>query len=397
MRLTAFNGCTTLAPVTVTPEFGARQLFLQCYGTEPAGVWHAPGRVNFIGEHTDYNGGFALPFAIRAGVFVAAAARDDGLVALSSRQYGGAAVTVPVAALAPGRVDGWAAYPAGVVWALKSAGYQAGGVSMAVDADLPAGAGLSSSAALTSAAGLAVSDLYRLTLPPKELAAIGRRAENDFAGVPTGIMDQLAVLLGAAGQALLLDCRAGTATPVPLEPAAAGLAVLIIDTRVHHELADGGYGARRRDCEDAARALGVRWLRDVTDASAADLLADPVLRRRARHVISENGRVLETAELLRTGQLDKAGPLLTSSHESLRHDFEVSWPEADAAVQAAIEAGASGARMTGGGFGGSVIALAPAGTADDVAAAVVTRFTRLGWRAPSITNALPSPGARRLR
>ena len=245
---------------------GARQLFLECYGSEPAGVWHAPGRVNFIGEHTDYNDGFALPFAISTGVLVAAAARQDGMVALASRQYGGGAVTVPVASLAPGGVHGWAAYPAGVVWALTSAGYLSAGVSLAVDADLAAGAGLSSSAALASAAGLAVSDLYQLALPRTELAAIGRRAENDFVGAPTGIMDQLAVLLGEAGQALLLDCRAGTATLVPLDPAAAGLALLIIDTRVGHALTDGRYAARRRSCEDAARALGVTSLRDVTDA-----------------------------------------------------------------------------------------------------------------------------------
>ena len=234
-------------------------------------------------------------------------------------------------------------------------------------------------------------------LPRTELAAMGRRAENDFVGAPTGIMDQLAVLLGEAGQALLLDCRAGTATPVPLDPARAGMALLIIDTRVRHELTDGGYGARRRACEDAAHALGAASLRDVDDASAVGLLADPLLRRRARHVLSENGRVLETAGLLRAGQLSQVGPLLTASHDSLRDDFEVSWPEADTTVQIALEAGATGARMTGGGFGGSVIALIPAAVAQDVAAAVAGRFARLGWQAPSITQTKPSPGARRLR
>ena len=376
---------------------GARQLFLQCYGTEPDGIWHAPGRVNFIGEHTDYNDGFALPFAIGSGVCVAAAARQDGMVALSSRQYGGSVVTVPVASLAPDRVHGWAAYPAGVVWALTSAGYLSAGVSLAVDADLAAGAGLSSSAALASAAGLAVSDLYRLALPRTELAAMGRRAENDFVGAPTGIMDQLAVLLGEAGQALLLDCRAGTATLVPLDPAAAGQALLIIDTRVGHALSDGRYAARRRSCEDAARALGVTSLRDITDGRAAALLADPLLRRRARHVVSENARVLETAALLRAGQLARVGPLLTASHDSLRDDFEVSWPEADATVQAVIEAGATGARMTGGGFGGSVIALVPADRDEAVRAAVAETFARQGWTAPGFSDAVPSAGARRIR
>jgi galactokinase len=353
--------------------------------------------VNFIGEHTDYCEGFALPFAISAGVYVAAATRDDGVLALSSRQHAGAMLRLPLAALAPGRLDGWAAYPAGVAWALLSDGYCVGGASLAIDADLPAGAGLSSSAALECAVGLALADLYRLAMPRAELAALGRRAENDFVGVPTGLMDQLAVLLGQAGHALLLDCRTGTGSAVPLDTATAGLVLLAIDTRVQHRLADGGYGARRRACGDAARILGARSLRDTTDVSVLDRLSDPVLRRRARHVITENRRVLDTAELLRAGQLSRVGPLLTASHASLRDDFAVSWPEADVAVEAAIEAGAHGARMTGGGFGGSVIALAPTAAAAGVAATVAARFARKGWRAPAITSTQPAPGARRLR
>jgi galactokinase len=384
-------------PLTTTgAELGAARLFADRYGSRPEGVWRAPGRANFIGEHTDYNEGFALPFAIGAGVCVAAATRDDGIIAMSSRQHGAAVVTVPLAALAPGRARGWAAYPAGVAWALLSAGHQVGGASLAIDADLAAGAGLSSSAALECAVGLALAGLYQLAVPRAELAALGRRAENDFVGAPTGLMDQLAVLLGQAGHALLLDCRTGTATAVPLNPAADGLALLVIDTRVQHELTDGGYGARRQACEDAARALGARSLRDITDVSALERLSDPVRRRRARHVVTENRRVLDTAGLLRAGRLNRAGPLLTASHCSLRDDFAVSWPEADAAVEAAVEAGAHGARMTGGGFGGSVIALAPAAAAAGVSAAVTARFARQGWRAPAITPAQPGPGARRL-
>jgi galactokinase len=345
--------------------------------------------VNFIGEHTDYNEGFALPFAVGAGVCVAAAARDDGILALASRQHGGAVVTVPLTTLAPGRPGGWAGYPAGVAWAVLSAGHRLGGASLAIDADLAAGAGLSSSAALECASGLALAELYRLAVPRAELAAFGRRAENDFVGAPTGLMDQLAVLLCQAGHALLLDCRAGTGTSVPFDLASAGLTLLIIDTRVQHELTDGGYGARRRACEDAAQALGARSLRDITDVSALDRLTDPVLRRQARHVITENRRVLDAAKLLRAGQLSRVGLLLTVSHASLRDDFAVSWPEADAAVESAIEAGAQGARMTGGGFGGSVIALVPAGATADVAAAVAARFARQGWRAPMIAPAQP--------
>jgi galactokinase len=378
------------------PGIGAVKLFGERFGGEPEGVWRAPGRVNFIGEHTDYNDGFALPFAIGAGVCMAAATRADEMLAVSSRLHGEAVVTVPLAALAPGRPGGWAAYPAGVAWALRSAGHRVGGASLAIDADLPAGAGLSSSAALECSAGLALAELYQLSVPRLELAALGRRAENDFVGVPTGLMDQLAVLLSQAGHALLLDCRAGTGTSVPLDAAAAGLVLLVIDTRAHHELTDGGYAARRRACEDAARDLGVPALRDVTGVGVLDQLGDPMLRRRARHVVTENRRVLDTAELLRAGQLGRVGPLLTASHASLRDDFEVSWPEADAAVEAAVEAGALGARMTGGGFGGSVIALAPAGAAAAVAGAVADRFARQGWRAPAMVPTQPSQGAARL-
>ena len=378
------------------PGPGAARLFADRFRRPPDGLWYAPGRVNLIGEHTDYNEGFALPFAIGAGVCVAASARGDGLLALASRQQGGDVLTVPVAALAPGRPGGWAAYPAGMAWALRSAGHRIGGANLAIDADLSAGAGLSSSAALACAAGLALAGLYQLDVSRPELAALGRGAENDFVGVPTGPMDQLAVLLGQPAHALLLDCRAGTGTAVPFDPAAAGLALLVIDTRVQHELTGGGYAARRRACQDAARALGVRSLRDITGTGLLAGLADPVLRRRAWHVVTENRRVLDTVGLLRAGRPAVAGPQLTASHLSLRDDFEVSWPEADAAVTAALRAGARGARMTGGGFGGSVIALAPAGTASAVAAAVTAAFAAQGWLAPAIWPAQPAAGAGRL-
>ncbi len=374
----------------------AAQLFADRYGAQPEGVWRAPGRVNLIGEHTDYNDGFALPFAIAAGVCVAASARGDGILALTSRQQGAAVIEVPLGELTPGQPGGWAAYPAGVAWALLTAGHHVGGASLAIDADLAAGAGLASSAALECATGLALADLYQLAVPRTELAAIGRRAENDFAGAPTGLMDQLAVLLCQDGHALLLDCRSGAGVAVPLDAAAAGLALLIIDTRARHELTGGGYASRRRACEDAARALCVRALRDVAGASALDRLSEDVLRRRARHVVSENERVRQAAELLRAGRLDRIGALLTASHSSLRDDFEVSWPEADAAVEAALEAGALGARMTGAGFGGSVIALVPAVAVADVAAAVTDRFARRGWRSPGFGSAEPSAGAGRL-
>ena len=361
-----------------------------------AGVWFAPGRANLMGEHTDYNGGLVLPFALAQGVTATASARADGLLVLRSGQVPGELTEAAVDSLRPGSVTGWAAYPAGVAWALRAEGYPITGASIAFDSDLPLGAGLSSSAALECSAALALTELNGLAVPRPQLAAIARRAENEFVGAPTGIMDQSAALLCQAGHALLLDCRSGIGTAVPLDPPAGGLALLIVDTRARHVLTDGGYATRRLACEDAARALGVRSLRDITDSSELAGL-DPLLRRRARHVVTENSRVLATATLLRTGRLAQVGPLLTASHASLRDDFEVSWPAADAAVDAAVQAGACGARMTGGGFGGSVIALVHAERENRVRAAVADRYAQEGWPAPGFADGVPSAGARRVR
>ena len=283
-----------------------------------------------------------------------------------------------------------------MIWALREAGYPVPGARVAVDSDLPQGAGLSSSAALECAVALALTQLAGLDVVRQELAAIARRAENDFVGVPTGIMDQSAALLCQSGHALLLDCRSGEADSVPLDPAVSGLALAIIDTRARHELTESGYGARHIECEEAARALGVRTLRDVPGPESLAGLADPVLRRRARHVITENQRVLETAALLRRGQVNGIGRLLNESHESLRDDFEISWPEADVAVDAAVGAGALGARMMGGGFGGSVIALLPE-DGGAIREAVRGAFRGRGWPDPGFMDAPPSPSARRLR
>jgi galactokinase len=370
--------------------------FSECYGGQPEGVWQAPGRVNLIGEHTDYNEGFVLPFALAQGVVAAAARRGDGTLAAASRQAGGDPVSFALAGLAPGSVRGWAAYPAGVAWALREAGHRAGGATIAIDADLDLGAGLSSSAALECATALALTGLYGLSVPLPELAALARRAENDFAGIPSGIMDQSASLLCQAGHALLLDCRSGQTSLIPLDLAAAGLVLLVTDTRVRRALSDGRYADRRRACEQAARALGVASLRDITQPPRAGQL-DPVLARRVRHVVTENARVLQTVDLLKTGQPGRCGPVLTASHASLRDDFEISWPQADAAVEAAVGAGALGARMTGGGFGGSVIALAETARAPRIRDAVVAAFASRGWQTPLFTEAEPSDGARRLR
>ena len=367
--------------------------FARQYGRPPDGIWFAPGRVNLMGG-PDYTETFVLPFAIGAGVTAAAGRRPDRRIALISRQAG-EKVVADLDSLEPGSVTGWAAYPAGVAWALRQAGHLSGGADVAIDADLPAGAGLSSSAALECAVALALTGLYQVAVPRPELAALARRAENEFVGVPSGIMDQIAALQSQAGHALLLDCRSGTAEAVPLDPAAAGLRLLVIDTQARHALGDGRYAERRRACEQAASVLGARSLRDVTEQELARL-PDPALRRLAGHVLAERHRVLRAAGLLRAGNPAAIGRLLTASHDSLRDSFGVSWPEADEAVAAAIDAGAAGARMTGGGFGGCVVALIPADRDAQVRAAVAGRFARRQWPAPHYLEAVPSAAARRL-
>jgi galactokinase len=395
-----------------TSASGLAAWFAGRYASPPEGIWFAPGRVNLIGEHTDYNEGWVLPFALRQGVMVAAARRRDGVLAALSRQAPDAPFSAPLTSLTPGRVTGWAAYPAGVAWALRTAGGAGGraghpgGASLAVDADLPQGAGLSSSAALECATALALTALAGIRLPRARLAALARRAENEFAGVPSGIMDQSAALLCEAGHALLLDCRTGETTAVPFDPVAAGLALLVADTRARHTLAGGEYASRRAECEAAARALGAASLRSVAGIPGAAAPAagavtaripDPVLARRARHVISENQRVHEVVALLRAGDVAGIGPLLTASHASLRDDFEVSWPQADVTVETALAAGALGARMIGGGFGGSVIILVQQHRAPAVRAAVTSAFARRAWPAPAFLDGVPSASARRLR
>ena len=380
----------------------SRKLFRARFGGGPDGAWLAPGRANLMGEHTDYNDGFVLPFALGQGVTAAAARRAERRLTVCSRQEPGDIVEVDLDGLAPGRVTGWAAYPAGVAWALEAAGHRVPGACIAIDSDLPAGAGLSSSAALECATALALTSLGDLDIPRAELVTIARRAENEFAGVPTGIMDQSASLLCQAGHALLLDCRSLEASQVPFDPAAGRAGLLLINTRARHELTDGEYGRRRAECEEAARRLGIPSLRDLTNLGDTDRLTDPVLRRRARHVVSDNQRVLEVVALLRAppglsaDNYREIGRLLTQAHVSLRDDFEVSWPEADAAVEAALAGGAAGARMIGGGFGGSVLALVPVTSVRPVRAAVRAAFARRGWTAPEFLDARPADSARKV-
>lgn len=373
--------------------------FRAAFGREPDGRWGAPGRVNLIGEHVDYAGGLCMPLALPQRTVVAAARRDDGRVQLRStteQGYWEGALD----AIGRGTPTGWAGYPAGVLWALRTAGHPVCGIDLLVGDTVPPGAGLSSSAALECAVAVAVDELAGLGLAGTDagralLATACRRAENEVVGVPTGGMDQMAALRCTARHVLLLDCLDWSAQQVPLDLAAAGLTLLVIDTRVRHQLVDGKYGQRRHDVERATTALDVAALRE---ASPDDLeaLRDPVQRRRARHVVTEITRVREVTDLLRQRQVNRIGPMLDESHASLRDDYEVSCTELDTAVIAARRAGALGARMTGGGFGGSAIALVPADSADRVAVAVRAAFERAGHREPSFLVAVPSPGASRL-
>ena len=371
--------------------------FRERTGRDPEGVWAAPGRVNLIGEHTDYNDGFVLPAAIDRLVLVAAGRRAGGRLRLWSLQAEPPA-DLELAGIGPGKVGGWAAYPAGVAWALGQAGVELGGADLVVDGDVPAGSGLSSSAALECATATALADLHGAGLDRAALAGLARRAENEVVGVPSGVMDQMVSMLGRAGHALFLDTRSLGAEQVPLPLEAAGLCLVVIDTRAGHRLVDGAYADRRAACQAAAAVLGVPALRDATPAlleQHATALGDPGLRR-ARHVVTENARVLAAVELLRAGHLDRLGPLLAASHASLRDDYEVSSPELDTAVEAAVAAGAVGARMTGAGFGGSAIALVETALAGRLADRARDAFAAAGFGPPQVTAVIPSDGAHRL-
>jgi galactokinase len=372
--------------------------FTLTYDDAPAGVWSAPGRVNLIGEHTDYNDGFVLPFAIEARTCVAARVRGDGVLRMRSVQQHTGDVSIGLGDIEPGKPDGWAAYVAGVVWAAREAGRQVGGMDLLVDGRVPLGSGLSSSHALECAVAMAMNELFELGLDANGLGRLSYTAENDFVGAPTGMMDQLASLRCTTGHALFLDNRTLEAEQVPLDTVSAGLRLLVLDTRVHHGNADGGYGNRRAACERAASLLGITALRDVDVAGlddALDRLGDDELRRRVRHVVLENARVVDTVSALHGADWSRVGALMAASHLSLRDDYEVSCDELDVSVEAATGAGAVGARMTGGGFGGSAIALVPVGDVAAVRDAVTDAFRSRGWSDPAIFEVTPSAGAHR--
>ncbi|HEX5542682.1 MAG TPA: galactokinase [Micromonospora sp.] len=375
--------------------------FVCTYGDEPTGVWAAPGRVNLIGEHTDYNEGFALPYALPQRVVVAAAPADRSAPrrwTVWSAQVGDRISFTDAEIAPPRRVNGWGAYMAGVVWSLRSAGFDVPAARLAIVSDVPSGAGLSSSAALVSAVLSALIDLGELDVPLAARPSLAQRAEH-YAGIPCGILDQTASIHCRAGHALFLDCRSAAMEHIPLNPAAAGLAVLVIDSRAPHQHTTGEYAARRATCLSAAAALGAPALRDlgIADLDAAlPRLPDDVARRRVRHVVTENQRVLDVVAALRSDDLLGIGPLLTASHRSMRDDFEITVPEVDTAVAAALTAGAYGVRMTGGGFGGCILALVDADRVPAVAAAVIDVYDECDYRPPEFLLAAPAGGAERI-
>ncbi|SDL05215.1 galactokinase [Streptomyces indicus] len=376
----------------VAEEFG------RLYGYAPEGVWEAPGRVNLIGEHTDYNDGFVMPFALPHTAVAAFGRRTDTAVRAHSADLPGEPVVV--AEPAPGTSAGWADYVASVVWALREAGHEVGGVDVHLASTVPTGAGLSSSAALEVVVALALNDLFGLGLERQELATLCQRAENVYVGAPTGIMDQTASACCTAGHALFLDTRDLTRRQVPFDLAAVGLRLLVVDTQVKHAHSEGEYGKRRAGCEAGAAELGVTALRDVpfTELPAAlDRLSSAEIRGLVRHIVTENHRVERVISLLDAGDVRGIGPVLVEGHASLRDDFRVSCPELDLVVDSAVAAGALGARMTGGGFGGSAIVLVEEAAAGQVEKAVLEAFASRGLREPRVFTAVPGAGARRLR
>lgn len=426
------GAASAAAPVfspALTPAEGEQAavgLFREAFGGEPEGVWYAPGRVNVIGEHTDYNGGLALPIALPHRAHLALRRREDRTIRLVSPQTREALDVLDLDTVGPkgseGEVRGWAAYIAGVAWALERDGLgPLPGFDAALYSCVPLGGGLSSSAALECATAVALDEVAALGLAgsAEQPDDAGRtrlvtgcvRAENEIAGAPTGGMDQSASMRCTAGHALELDCRTGAVEQVPFDLAAEGLALLVIDTKAKHSLVDGQYGARRAACERAAEILDVELLADIEASDLDEALErlgasgaedTEVLVKRTRHVITEIARTRELVALLEDGRplagekLEAVGALMDASHESLRVDYEVTCPELDVAVEAARAAGAHGARMTGGGFGGSAIALVDVDAVGTVAAAVVAAYAEAGFTAPAFLDAAPSAPAGRL-
>ncbi len=363
-------------------EQRAVQSYQEQFGEEPLLVASAPGRVNLIGEHTDYNGGFVLPCAINCRVAVAV---GHGEMQFYSANFHDRRP------LLSEREGSWADYPSGIVWAMKERGYNVATFRGAFVGDVPAGSGLSSSAAIEAATALALDAFFQLGMAKKELAVLCQYAENAFVGVNSGIMDQYASLLCQAGSALLIDCRSLEAEPVPVDLAGDDLTLLVCDTQVSRKLGATGYNARRQACERAAQMLGVQELRDARIEDLDKLSGEEL--KRARHVVTENARVLSAVEALQRHDFATFGQLMYASHQSLRDDYEVSIPELDAFVEQAAQSGALGARLTGAGFGGCALALIKREDAEVLAQRVQHYFEARGFKQPVFYSFQPAAGA----
>ena len=365
--------------------------FLETFGEEPDLIAAAPGRVNLIGEHIDYSEGFVLPFAIKDRTNVAIRKRDDSTVRIASAQRRNKVVTVDINNVKPGLKGEWERYALGVLWSM---GVKTG-VDLMIDGHVPLGAGLSSSAALECSVATAVNHLFDMGFSLEDLARLTQKAENQYVGVPCGIMDQSVSLMATTGSALLLDCRDLSTRNIPFDVASSGLELLIIDTQAHHALTDGGYAERRASCESVAAKLGIKSMRELsmTQLDSAKESLTQVEYVRARHAVSEMQRVLDCVEALSKSDFVKVGELINQSHASLRDDYTVSCPELDTAVDAALATGALGSRMVGGGFGGSAIALIEASKTDETIKAVEKAFADKKFKAPRFFTSLPSQGA----
>lgn len=365
--------------------------FRDLYGKKPEVIAEAPGRVNLIGEHIDYSEGFVLPFAIADRTYAAIARNQEGLVRIASQQRKSHIFTISLSDVAPGSKGEWEKYVLGVIWSLGIED----GVDILIDGHVPAGAGLSSSAALECSVAVALNLLCNRGLTLEELARATQRAENDYVGMPCGIMDQSVSLMAHQGSALLLDCRDLTTESIPFDVASAGLELLIIDTRAHHALVDGGYAERRAACDSVVAQFGIPSMRHLSletlNSRRAELSEIQFIR--ARHAVTEIARVHDAVKALRASNFELLGELINQSHASLRDDYAVSCPELDCAVDASIAAGALGSRMVGGGFGGSAIALISAESVGDVKSAITSAFAAKGFTAPRFFTSLPSAGA----
>ncbi len=365
--------------------------FVDTFGQSPEVIAAAPGRVNLIGEHIDYSDGYVLPFAIADRTYAALRRRPDRLVRIASAQRKNTVITVNLDEVHPGLKGQWERYVLSVIWAMQVKH----GVDVMIDGHVPLGAGLSSSAALECSVATALNDLFSLGFSVESLARLAQKGENEYVGVPCGIMDQSVSLMAKRGSVLLLDCRDLTSRNIAFDVASHGLELLIIDTQAHHSLTDGGYAQRRASCDGVVAKLAVRSMRELTmeKLEASHDLISTTEFMRARHAVTEIARVLDAVKALESKNFTTLGHLLNASHASLRDDYDVSCPELNTAVDAAITAGALGARMVGGGFGGSAIALIKASHTQETIKSIEVAFESKRFKSPRFFTSLPSQGA----